>query len=266
LTIHNPLILLNYLRIFFVGLLLIFSVFADANAATTDNNPQVIVSKTTKKIDGHQYQILSSPNVKSTSVKLVGNSKGVKAINAILLKSYLSEIGESDCVDTEKQGGDWGITYNDSVVTWNKSYVVIEGYSTGFCGGGHGFVETGYGIYDLKTGNQEYINLWLKKEYQSEIDVESKLGLLLNKLYIKRQTELLKKTNKKEFIESINGCIEFYGISHFNQFWPVLGGLTFVKSTAYADRECIDEVTLSYKDVLPFLSEKGKHAIQAFRK
>jgi hypothetical protein len=283
LTIHKPLIVINYLRIFFVGFLLSFSIFTDANGAATDNNPQVIVSKTTKKIDGHQYQILSSPNVKSTGIKLLGNSKGIKAINALLLKSYLSEIeDELGCVDTENKGGDWGITYNHSVFSWNKRFVVIGTEYEEYCGQAHGSNGLGGSTFNLITGKHENIDKWfnkslIDKEYgyfkyisREEINALDEdgvtksttiLGNLLENIYIKRQQKLVKTAEDKDLMDECVEAVEFG-----RNFWPTKNGFSFSTYLPYAYRSCNDDVILPYRLAMPFLSKKGKQEIQAFRK
>lgn len=263
--------------------LLTIDTTANANESASVNSKQIVVSKTTKKIDGHQYRILSSPNVKSTSVKLVGNSKGIKAINAFLLKSYLSGIDdELSCVDTEKQGGTWELTFNDSVVTWNNNYVVIQTHSEGYCGGAHGFAGHDALTYNLTTGKVEVTGKWfnqslidekhgyfnhISREDMDAVDDEgipktipiTVLGNLLRDRYFRQQQKLVKTEEDKVLLDECVEAVEFGG-----NFWPTKKGFSFSTYLPYAYSQCGDDVILPYLQAMPFLSKQGKQAIKAF--
>jgi hypothetical protein len=266
-----------------LSILLVINTSANANESESVNSKQIVVSKTTKKIDSHQYQILSSPNVKSTSLKLVGNSKGIKAINAFLLKSYLSGINdELRCVDTEKQGGTWELTFIDSVVSWNSNYVVIQTYSEGYCGGAHGFGGHEALTYNLTTGKVEVTGKWFnrsfidekygyfKRIYREDINAVDDdgvtkpitiLGNLLVNIYINQQQKQVKTEEDKTLLDECAEAVEFGG-----NFWPTKNGFSFSTYLPYAYRGCDDDVILSYRQAMPFLSKEGKQAIKVFRK
>jgi hypothetical protein len=265
-------------------ILLTIGTTANANESSLGNSKQIIASKITKKIDGHQYQILSSPNVKSTSVKLVGNSKGIKAINALLLKSYLSGIDdELSCVDTEKQGGTWELTFNDSVISWINNYVVIQTYSEGYCGGAHGFGGHNALTYNLTTGKVEVTGKWFnrsfidekygyfKRIYREDMDAVDDegmpkttpitvLGNLLRDRYFTQQQKLVKTEEDKALLDECAEAVEFGG-----SFWPTKNGLSFSTYLPYVYRGCDDDVILPYHQAMPFLSKQGKQAIKAFK-
>lgn len=265
-----------------LSILFFIDTAANANESASVNSKQIVVSKTTKKIDGHQYQILSSPNVKSTSLKLVGNSKGIKAINALLLKSYLSEIeDELACVDTENKGGDWGITYNHSVFSWNKRFVVIGTEYEEYCGQAHGNNGHGASTFNLITGKRENIDKWFNQSFidekygyfkyisREEINAVDEdgvtksttiLGNLLEDIYIKRQQKWVKTAEDKALMDKCVEAVEFGG-----SFWPTKNGFSFSTYLPYVYRNCDDGVILPYRQAMPFLSKQGKQAIKAFK-
>lgn len=245
--------------------LLIFNSIAGANESTAPTFRKIIVSEMTKEVNGHQYKILSSEGIKSTGIKLNGNTAGIKAINALLLKSYLVSIDEElSCVDTEKQGGVWELSHDQSIIAWNKDFIVAQDFSEGNCGYAHGFSESNYIVFNLTTGQREMIESWLIKDYQTEISEESELGKLLSKLYSKQRTSHADSVKEADQ-DRIKECIQYYQANHFNQYWPASSGMTFRVNTEYIDRDCIDDVTVPYDKLLHFLTEEGKKAMQAFR-
>jgi len=48
--------------------------------------------------------------------------------------------------------------------------------------------------------------------------------------------------------------------------WATSEGMVFKASGKYSNSACTGEVVLPFNETMPFLSEKGKRAIRAFRK
>jgi hypothetical protein len=273
----------NYYRIAFIGLLLSFSFATYANEAETKNNPRIIVSKITKKIDGHQYQILSSPKILSRGIKLVGKSTVIKMLNAMFLKDFIADIDQELSASQERENGLYAA--GSEVVAWNNKYITVL-YSSEYDGSAHPNVGQSAIVYNLNNGKRENIDSWFnqsllnerhsfkyigREEINSEnedVVKKSVLGNLLKKTYIERQQNYIKRQQKLVKTEEDKAMLdECASIIEFGEtFWPTKKGFTFLTVTPYADRVCIDNVILPYCQAMPFLSKKGKQAIQAFRK
>jgi hypothetical protein len=271
----------NYYRIAFIGLLLSFSFATYANEAETKNNPRIIVSKITKKIDGHQYQILSSPKILSSGIKLVGKSTVIKKLNAMFLKNFIADIDQELSASQERENGLYDA--GSEVVAWNNKYITVLSNSE-FDGAAHPNVGHSAIVYNLNTGKRENIDSWfnqsllvekhgyfkhISREDMDAVDDEGMpmttpttvLGNLLRDRYFRQQQKLVKTEEEKALLDECAEAVEFGG-----SFWPTKNGFSFSTYLPYVYRGCDDDVILSYRQAMPFLSEKGKHAIQAFRK
>lgn len=145
----------------------------------------------------------------------------------------------------------YGHESRSDVIAWNADFVVIDTATSGYCGGAHPYHGHGAITYSLQSGEQEDVSLWLAKPYREDIGLGTDLGRLLVKLYRKSDSG-----GEDDCIKSI----EFSGAA----VWPTDEGLVFQSGAPYAFSACIEDITVPYKAVAPYLSPEGGSRIKSF--
>lgn len=204
---------------------------------------------------GSKYEIFFAQGFDSVKgLRLAGDAKAVADINKTLMERFTGSLVEA--IDCKAMGrlqrgeGDNGYTYEleTSVIAWNRDFVVIGEKTSQYCGGIHPLYGAGATTYNLQTGGEEDLSQWLTEPYRKEIPEDSPLGKLIMKTY----------NPDEECLDAV----EFSG----DGIWPTPEGMIFRPSAPYAATACIEDVTLSYESLAPFLSPAGKTKSLAFQR
>ena len=222
----------------------------------------------TPKVFGQrQYQILSVSNVKSTSLRLIAKGEGIAKLNTAFQKNYIFTI--DDELQTIRNGKMEGREYSAesslSVLNWNNTFITIKYTGGGYSGGAHPYWGSSAHVYNVMTGDEEKVNLWLTKDYKNElheISNDTPLGKKLSKQYVAQRLKNAKNKDDIAMAKDCLGDINFYS----SGTWVSSNSFIFQTAASYAASACIDEVTLPYEAVKPFLSERGKFVMRASQK
>jgi hypothetical protein len=185
-------------------------------------------------------------------LRLMGDSKAVADINSALKERFTNTLDEAiDCIALGRlqRGENHGYEYESemSMIAWNNAFVVIgESYSQ-YCGGVHPLSGSGATTYSLQTSKAEDVSQWLIDRYRRDIPKDSPLGKIILNIY----------RSEDECIDSI----ELWGES----VWPTSTGMTFQPSAPYISSGCIEDITVPYENLSPYLSPQGKTNVQAFQ-
>jgi hypothetical protein len=141
-------------------------------------------------------------------------------------------------------------------VVWNSRFMVLE-YNQPeiFCGGAHGESWTEHIVWAMPQGQVADTWLWLKggrsalEPVGKDVDGEPEPSKLVH---------LLNKTFRSPEDQDRARCGEEATYDTYQAPYPSDDGLVFPASFGWAMRVCNDEVTLSWKDVAPYLSKAGK--------
>jgi hypothetical protein len=209
-----------------------------------------------ERIGVNGYEVLSVRGYESvTGVRLKGKGKALKAVNAALMKSFRSNLGDAmECFayGLMRRGRDHGYAYEYSmdVVDWNSEFVVVREASSSYCGGLHPLSGASATTYSLRTGMPEDVSAWLAGGYRKDIPKDSPLGKTLVGHY--REMDMGA------------GCLDVVSFSG-DVARPSSEGLSFRPDAPYAYSSCISEVTVPYGSLSPYLSPEGKVKIKAFQ-
>lgn len=185
-------------------------------------------------------------------LRLMGDGKIVADINSALMERFTNRLDEAiDCIASGRwqRGEEHGYYYESemSMIAWNEAFVVIgESYSQ-YCGGVHPLAGAGATTYGLQTGKAEDASQWLIDRYRKEIPKGSPLGKIIMELY----------SQEDECADSIELSGEYV--------WPASTGITFQPMAPYISSACIQDITVPYKSMSPYLSPLGKTNVQAFQ-
>ncbi len=190
-----------------------------------------------------------------TGLRLMGEGKAVADINSALMESFTNTLDEAiECMALGRwrRGQDHGYEYkcDMSMIAWNKAFVVIGVSSSQYCGGIHPLYGSGATTYSLQTGKAEDVSQWLIDRYRKNIPKDSPLGKIIMELYQEDEQE-----------DECADSIELSGES----VWPTSEGITFRPTAPYVYTACIEDITVPYKSMSPYLSPLGKTNVQAFQ-
>lgn len=217
-----------------------------------------------KTFNQRNYKVLSLSNIKSTGLMIAGQTPNIEKINQLLKKDFINQVDtEIECVSSGRmEDRDFESENTSSVVEWNNAYVTTLSASRDYCGGAHpngGYYTT---VYNLSTGELENTTLWLNKIYLAEYDdisKENRLGKLLSKKYIKQR---LNGKKSKSDIEEAEDCLDAVSFGATGS-WTKENKIFLPTGAPHVATACIEDVSLTYKEIEPFLSLRGKSAMQA---
>lgn len=202
---------------------------------------------------GLGYELFMAPGFEAMKgLRLMGDGKAVADINSALIERFTNGLDEAiNCraLGRLQRGENHGFDFESemSMIASNKAFVVIgESYSQ-YCGGMHPLSGSGGTTYSLQTGKVEDVSQWLIDRYRKEIPKDSPLGKIIMNIY-----------------GSEDECIDSIELSGEN-VWPTPTGITFQPVAPYMSSECIKDITVPYKNSLPYLSPLGKTNVQVFQ-
>jgi hypothetical protein len=185
-------------------------------------------------------------------LRLLGDGKAVADINSVLMDRFTDTLDDAiTCIISGRlrlgEDHNYYHEFEMSMIAWNKAFVVIGESDSQYCGGIHPLYGSGATTYSLETGREEDVSQWLIDRYRKDIAKDSPLGKVIMEQY----------SQEDECADSI----ELSGDSA----WPASTGMTFRPTAAYVDTGCIEDITVPYKDLSPYLSPAGKTNVQAFQ-
>lgn len=196
------------------------------------------IGRTAADFEGHRYQVLASST--GTSVALPATSAGLRKINGFAL-AWLKEqvVNAYGCAVTG--GEDWSPTLQPKV--WSRRWLVlIDTLPDTYCDGPHSDWSITSHNFDLTTGAEVDAWTWLKQGEESVAQAQGDQPP-------QRLRALLEKLNPRDDCD--------------NYFWarppyPTPEGLIFGTSYPHAARACEDDILVTYKALMPYLSAAGK--------
>ncbi len=200
-----------------------------------------------------EYELFSAQGFEAVKgLRLKGEGKTIADINNALLeryKTWLDEAIECKASGRLQRGEDHGFEYSSemSMDAWNEAFVVIGESSSRYCGGLHPVYEEGATTYSLQTGKEEDVSQWLIESCRKDISKDSPLGKILMKIYESEE-------------EKCADSIELSG----ENIRPTAEGMTFRPSAPYAATACIENITVPYRDMSPYLTFEGNKNVQVF--
>jgi hypothetical protein len=232
-------------------------VSAEAQPADSFSKQRLAGLKTTVTKRGAvgklKYELFTAQGFDSVAgLRLMEDSKTVADINSDLMGRFTDDLREAiDCITLGRwrRGVDHGYEYERkmSMLAWNNAFVVIGESDSQYCGGIHPLYGSGARTYSLQTGKAEDVSPWLIDRYRKNIPKDSPLGKIIMGLY----------SQEDECADSIELSGEYV--------WPTSEGITFSPTAPYVDTACIEDITVPYKSMSPYLSPLGKTNVQAFQ-
>lgn len=243
---------------------------ADDSYQKPRENAAVAVVVAHKTFESFHYDLF---NIKGyyaqPGIILIGKSKGINKINEKLRAAFLGAIdGDMSCraigrissgeSDQYRTGN--GVDSSSEVVAWNGDFVVINNEWIEECSaaipnyGQYGNYYSGGITYDLQTGKEENVSLWLIEKYRKTISLKSSLGKIILKLYRPNGTERDDDCRDTEELSGVN-------------VWPTSRGMVFqtIPPPSFQGRQCLEDVLVPYNKVFPYLSPRGKLAVRSFQ-
>ncbi|WP_133682390.1 hypothetical protein [Paludibacterium purpuratum] len=202
-------------------------------------------------VDGKAYTEIQVKGRDLASLWLSGATAQIASINANLARqlkrdywSYFTCLSEGK---REALGGDYSSWAN--VVAWGQRWLVIGTAVDSYCGGAHPNQDLDYQTWDLTTGQME--NLWRWFNAKGTTGDKSAMWASPELTKVVLQSVEPRKDECGDDMQSAS----FYRLRLSRQ------GMVFIPSLGHADRVCEEEVTVSYKKLLPFLNERGQHEL-----
>lgn len=229
-------------------------------------------------INGREYGIYIAPgydNIKG--LRLLGKRRGIDKINQSLRETFLEHLRSHIACEAlwriewqpkKMVTGDSVAKYSEdwepTVIAWNEAFVTIGYHGGGFCGGAHGYYDSGAFTFNIQTGRLEDVSRWLSKNFQKAIHPDDKLGRLLLRKYEQQSPDT--KNGEKSFCLE-DGVLDWPdgGAGWITTWiWPTKKGLFFLPSAVYAAGGCIQETLVPYEELRPYLSDYGRAQVKAF--
>lgn len=229
-------------------------------------------------INRREYGIYIAPGyVNIKGLRLSGTGRKIDKINQSLHEKFLDHLRshlaceafwrieeQPEKVATAGSVAKYSEEWEPAMLVWNKAFVVIGYHGGGFCGGAHGYYDSGAFTFNIQTGGLEDVSKWLSKNSQKAIHPDDKLGRLLLRKYEQQNPDM--KNGEMSFCLE-DGVLEWPdgGADWITTWiWPTNKGLVFRPATVYAAGGCIRDTLVPYTELRPYLSDHGKAQIKAF--
>lgn len=142
----------------------------------------------------------------------------------------------------------WRYESHEKLLHVSPGLIVLGWNSADDCGGAHPNSGEGAVVLDRRNGTELKPENWLKPPYAKEISAGSALGKLLIAPYRKGEPECL------EAVRQSFGWVS----------WPTPAGMVFQPELPHVAIGCVDQHTLPWKTVAPFLSDPGQQLMREF--
>ena len=246
-------------------------------------NPKVLTEKINlgkeQVFNGKSFRDISAAEGAVVSIELIEKTKTAIKLNTLLVNELRREISAYYSCPTagELQTGnqDQDQAANYSSITqpkfWSGHWISLVKLVSGDCGGAYEFHDFSYSTFSLKTGNK--VNLWewitnSKKNdgfpnydsYYFNYAAPEKLNNIITKKAIMQRLAF----NPNEANEE-NNCL---GIIKDNTEYKILlskTGFIFTQPFPHVTQACSDDVEITYGELMPFLTKKGKDAVMTIQ-
>lgn len=213
------------------------------------------ITRTEAEFEGHRYLTLST--TAATAMALPDTASAAKAVNAYATHWLKDQAVFGYECSLGNGGGSPTLDRTLAPIVWSDRYLVLQdNLPDTYCGGAHGFFEQNYVVWDLETGKM--IDTWSWFDHAS-IDVtqtddgepvRSALRQLLHDHYPR--------------VGPDEECREYLDMMSIAPPYPTANGLVFPTSFFHAMRACGDDITLTWVQAAPHLSDAGKLAMKAW--
>jgi len=214
-------------------------------------------------IGGHRFAIIAAEgNNNVQGLRLHDKTPGIEKINNKLFENYLSQLDDAiGCISYGRQergvNDQYEFNYDSELIAWNTHFAVIKHSQGMYCGGAHPDGNHRVETYRTDSGELEDVFEWLPNSYRDEIFQNSDLGKLLVKVY----RSMRSRSDLGE--NDADDCLKDLKISG-SSIWPTDKGIVFPTWAPYSCKPCMEDITVPYKDILPFLSSYGRQQIKFF--
>ncbi|MFZ6721703.1 hypothetical protein [Undibacterium sp. Ji49W] len=203
------------------------------------------------KFEGRAYR--SVTNQAATAFELpttVAGSKNFNDYTNAWLKRNAVDFYTCGLSSLGLGGDEWGRVLEPLI--WTDSKLVVKDTMPPItCGGGHDYSSLTYETFDLKTGKMIYTWSWIKQGDKS-VESRKKAGKLT------KLRAMLEKHVEREECRAIIDKLDVVD-PHASKLGMVFPTLYF-----YEMRSCEVDITIPYKQIMPFLTPAGKAAVAEF--
>lgn len=246
--------------------------------------PQVLSEKVAfggeQTVNGRRYRVLSVLDGAVKSVELLGEGETITVLNTLLeneLRASMSAYfgcptnGERYSV---KRGKHEKPDYNSSIepLFWNEQWISFVARTSGYCGGAYPFSGYSYSTWNLSTGKKTNLWEWIRNSKKADSSPEydhyyfnysapEKLNRIITKKAIKQRLAF----NPKEATEE-NGCLDVIQENSGYAIRLSMTGFIFTQVFPHVVQACTDDVEITYGELMPFLTKKGKEAVIGIQK
>ncbi len=228
----------------------------------------VKLSTSRAEIDQVAYTVVEAdvgkqfPDVSLETFQLDGNTSAVQNINATLKSAIPDKVEESDffqCtmanISSIGEDGQYQTTTKPVLITAN--WMVSETEEGSTCGGAHPNSGVYWNNWDLRSGLPVDLWTWLgpkaatviARDGYSDVTIEPELRDLLNKGWPRTEEDC------RDIVESENS-------------WNLRltrEGFAFSPSLPHVATACIEDVNLTFEQLVPLLNAEGKTRVASFR-
>lgn len=229
--------------------------------------PQVLSQKIAysgeKNLNGRRYRVSSALEGAVKSVELIGESETIGLLNVLLANELRAGmLGYYGCPtigerDSRKIGQTEKPDYQFSIepLFWNEQWISFVTRSSGYCGGAHPFSDYSYSTWNLTTGKE--LNPW---EWIKNSKVSESLNRIITKKAIKQRLALYRKVASEE-----SGCLDAIQVNSQYQIRLGKTGFVFTQVFPHVAQACTDDIEITYGELMPFLTKKGKAVVEAIQ-
>ena len=205
--------------------------------------------------NGRRYRVISALQRPISSIELIGEGEAISYLNTLLmneLRAGLSAYYECPTYE-QSEKSDYSSTIDP--LFWNAQWISLVIRTSGDCGGAYPFSNYSYSTWNLVTGKQLKIGGWINYRSFNR----------LNKIITKRAIKQRIAFNPKEASEE-NNCLSTIQSNSDYQIRLSKKGFIFTQNFPHVVQACTDDIEITYDELMPFLTKKGKEAVMAIRK
>jgi hypothetical protein len=208
---------------------------------------------------GHPYQEVSSEE--GTSFEVPAELPRAKALNRYAMEWLRSQsILAYDCSAGRGFSSIEPIGSSLKPVLWTDQYLVLQDSMPEiYCGGAHGSSSLSYLTWSWFQGRLVDTWAWLQGGEKSLYSHATKKGYPIRSGLFR----LIAKLHPRN--EDGDECREFLDQMSVPAPYPTAQGLVFNTNFFHAARACNDQVTLEWKQLIPYLSNEGRTLANQFR-
>ncbi len=210
----------------------------------------------------HPYQAVSSDE--AATLQVPADLPHAKALNQFAMQWLRNQsVLAYDCSagrDARGFAGSEPIGSTLMPVLWTDAYLVLQDNMPEiYCGGAHGSSSLSYVTWSWPQGRAVDTWAWLQGGEKSLMAHASKSGQPIASGLMRLITKLHPRNAEGD------ECREVLNMMSVQAPYPSVQGLVFNTGFFHAMRACNDEVSLTWKQLWPYLSSEGRSAAQQFQ-